>query len=123
MALALLMAIQAAQLDEIPVPAGVITMSGHLDSSFSWGMDGVQSQWDPTTNPHDMQELFKQSPAATELPLDSAHPFLPTMDFALHPLASPILFPDEMFESSPPMLMLMSDGELFHKEFSTSTTN
>jgi hypothetical protein len=54
MVLALLMAIQTAQLDDVPVPAGVITISGHLDSSFSWGMEGPRTLWDAAANPHEM---------------------------------------------------------------------
>jgi acetyl esterase/lipase len=123
MVLALLMAIQTAQLEDVPDPAGVITISGHLDSSFSWGMEGSQTLWDPTANPHEMQALFKPSAVVPELTPSSAHPFLPAIDTALHPLASPVLFPDEMFKYSPPMLMLMSDGEFFYKEFSASTNN
>jgi hypothetical protein len=121
MVLALLMAIQTAQLEDVPVPAGVITISGHLDSSFNWGMEGPRTLWDATANPHEMQVLFKPSAAIPELTPASAVPFLPTIDTALHPLASPILFPDEMFKHAPPMLMLMSDGEFFYKEFSAST--
>jgi len=65
------------------------------------------------SDPHDMVLVFKPSPAIPELNVDSPQPFLGRGTHALHPLASPILCPDEMFRSLPPMLMLMSSGEFF----------
>ena len=115
------MAIQSAQLDSVHLPAGLVSLSGYLDSSYSFGMDGHAAVWEPTANPHEIMVYFKPSPAYPELTPDNWHPFLPRTDAALHPLASPILCPDEMFKSLPPMLMLMSDGELFYRDMSIST--
>ena len=116
--LSTLMAIQSAQLASVPLPAGIITLSGFLDSSFSFGMEGPQSVWDSTLSPRDDFPGFKPSPAIPRLLLETAHPFLPSMNVAMHPLASPILCPDEMFKAFPPMLMLINDGEYIYKEFS-----
>lgn len=118
--MSMLMAIQSAQLASVPLPAGIITLSGFLDSSFSFGMEGPQTDWDPTVGPHDALPLLKPSPAIPKFTIETAHPFLPGMEVAMHPLASPILCPDEMFNAFPPMLMLMSDGEYVYKEFSTA---
>jgi acetyl esterase/lipase len=123
MVLAMLMAIQSAQLGDVCIPAGAVTLSGTIDSSFSFGMDGAQTKWDAVVNPHDVVLSFKPSPALPELNFATAHPFLPRMELALHPLVSPILCPDEMFKQFPPLLMLMSDGELFYKDFSESILN
>ncbi len=114
----MLMAIQSVQLEGIPLPLGAISICGHIDSSFSFGMDIKQAKWDATVNPHGTILEFKPSPAIPELNLSDAHPFLPGMDVAMHPLASPILCPDEMFKSLPPLLTFMSDGELFYPDFS-----
>ena len=114
----MLMAIQSAQLEDISLPIGAISICGHIDSSFSFGMDIKQAKWDPTVNPHDTFLAFKPSPAIPKLNLADAHPFLPSMEMAMHPLASPILCPDEMFKSLPPLLMLMSDEELIYPDFS-----
>jgi hypothetical protein len=118
MVLAMLMAIQSAQLEDISLPVGAISICGHIDSSFSFGMDIERTRWDSTVNPHGTILAFKPSPAIPKLNLADAHPFLPSMDVAMHPLASPILCHDEMFKSLPPLLMLMSDGALFYPEFS-----
>src|SRR5271156_4823472 len=118
--MSMLMAIQSARLASVPLPAGIITLSGFLDSSFNFGMEGPQTAWDPTVSPHYAFRTFKPSPAIPKFTIEKAHPFLPRMEVAMHPLASPILCPDEMFNAFPPMLMLMSDGELFYKEFSTA---
>jgi len=37
----------------------------------------------------------------------------------MHPLASPILCPDEILKEFPPMLMFVSDSEFVYKESST----
>ena len=116
----MLIAIKSAQLEDICLPAGAISICGHIDSSFSFGMEGAQTIWDATVNPHDMVVQFKPSPALPELKLTNAHPFLPSMELGMHPLASPILCPDEMFKDFPPLLMLVSDGELIYKDFSNS---
>jgi len=120
LAMSMLMAIQSAHVDSVPLPAGIITLSGLLDSSFCFGMDGPQSAWDPTVSPHDSYPVYKPSPALPKLTVETAHPYLPRMDVAMHPLASPILCPDEMFKTLPPMLMLASDGEFVYKEFCTA---
>ena len=112
------MAIQSAQLASVPLPAGIINLSGSLDSSFSFGMEERQSEWDPTASPHHDFPVFKPSPAIPRLTVATGHPFLPGINVAMHPLASPVCCPDEMFKAFPPMLMLMSDGEYFYKEFS-----
>src|SRR5271170_5996202 len=117
--LSMLMAIQSAQLASVPLPAGIISLSGPLDSSFSFDMEGRQSPWDPTASPHHDFPVFKPSPAIPRVTVATGHPFLPRINAAMHPLASPILCPDEMFRAFPPMLMLMSDEEYFYKEFST----
>ena len=117
MVLSMMMAIHSAQLQDVPLPCGAINICPQIDSSFSFGI-GFAQTWDPTVNPHNLVLQFKPSPAIPELRPENAHPFLPGMEIAMHPLASPILCPDEMFKSLPPMLMLMSDGELFYKDFS-----
>lgn len=114
----MLMAILSTQLEGVPLPGGAISISGHVDSSFSFGMEGNQSEWDATVNPHDILLQFKPSPVTPQYKISDVHPFLPSMDLSMHPLASPILCPDEMFRAFPPILMLMSDGELFYKDFS-----
>jgi hypothetical protein len=119
MVLSVLMAIQSAQL--VPLPAGALSISGYLDSSFSFAMrTDAQAKWDSTANPHEFVIHFKPSRAIPELTQDRINPFLPRIDVAFHPLASPILCLDEMFKSLPPTLMLMSDGELFFRDFSLS---
>jgi hypothetical protein len=118
-----LMAIHSAQLESISLPAGGISLSGYLDSSFSFGMrDDAQAKWEPTANPHEVLFNFKPSPALPELVLEKIVPFLPKLDIAFDPLASPILCPDEIFKSLPPLLMFMSDGELFYRDLSLSPT-
>jgi len=79
-------------------------------------MEGRQSPWDPTASPHHDFPVFKPSPAFPRLTVAMGN--LPGINVAMHPLASPILCPDEMFKAFPPMLMLMSDEEYFYKEFS-----
>jgi acetyl esterase/lipase len=118
-----LLALQSAQNESLPIPAALISLAGCLDLSFSFGMDGPQSQWDIAVNPHDSVVHFKPSPALPELKRENAHPCLPRLELAMHPLASPILCPEEMFKSLPPMLMLMSNGEFFYREFSRSFGN
>jgi acetyl esterase/lipase len=121
MVLSAMMAIHSAQVESVSLPAGGITLSGHLDSSFSFGMgDDAKAKWEPTASPHKILVHFKPSPALPELVLEKIHPFLPRLDIAFDPLASPILCPDEIFRSLPPILMLMSDGELFYKDLSLS---
>jgi acetyl esterase/lipase len=114
----MLMAIESAQLEDVPLPAGGISICGAVDSSISFGMDGPNSAWDATVNPHEVTVEFKPGPAIPEYNPSAAHPFLPSMEVALHPLASPILCPDEMFKALPPLLMMVSDGELMYKDFS-----
>lgn len=119
--LSTLMAIQSAQLDSVQLPTAALNFSGHLDSSFSFAAQkDASARWEPTANPHEMVFHFKPSPALPELTKERIHPFLPSVDVAMHPLASPILCPDEMFKSLPPMLMFMSDGELFYRDISLS---
>lgn len=116
--MAMFMAIESAQLEDVLLPAGGISICGAIDSSISFGMDGPNSAWDAMVNPHDVVIEFKPSPAIPEYNLSAVHPFLPSIELALHPLASPILCPDEMFKNLPPLLMMMSDGELLYKDFS-----
>src|SRR5271169_4085502 len=119
MVLSALMAIQAAQVDTVPIPAGVMTFSGLLDVTYRSGMQQpCQATWEGYANPHELTGHFKPSPAIPELTLDNIHPYLRKMEDALHPLASPIACPDELFRSFPPILMLMGDGDFFCKDLS-----
>ena len=119
MALSTLMAIQAAQVDSVPLPGGVMTFSGLLDASFSCGIQQpCLANWEGYANPHEVSMHFKPSLALPELTLENIHPFLQRMTDALHPLASPIVCPAEMFKSFPPLLMFMGDGDFFYKDIS-----
>lgn len=73
MILVLLMTIQFAQLEDISLPIGAISICGHIHHS-AFGMDIKQAKWDPTVNPHDTLLAFKLSPAIPMLNLADAHP-------------------------------------------------
>jgi acetyl esterase/lipase len=114
MAMSALMAIQAAHVDAVPLPAGVITVCGVLDATFSHGMrQPCQAIWETYANPHELTGHFKPSPALPEFTLENIHPWCRNLTDSLHPLASPIACPDEMFKSFPPMLMFMGSGDFF----------
>lgn len=118
--LTVLMALVSAEMTSVPLPAGAITLSGGgFDSSFCFGLDGPQSNCDPTHNPHEGFG-FKPSPAWPGTTLEQFQPWLPSPAFTFHPLMSPILCPDGLFKSLPPLLMLVSDGELVYKNNSKS---
>ena len=82
-----------------------------------------QSPWDPTVNPHEHPVLWQPSAAIPELSYDTAHAYLPRLEVAMHPLASPVLCPDEMLKEFPSMLMFVSDSELLYKESSKFVLN
>jgi hypothetical protein len=89
----MLVAIESAQPEDVPLPAESISICGAVDSSISFGMDGANSAWDATVNLHEVAIEFKPSPVIPEYNLLAAHPFLPSIEVALHPLASLFFVP------------------------------
>ena len=73
----------------------------------------AQAKWDSTANPRELVIHFKPSRAIPELTQDSFSPAS-----MLHFIHWQVLCLDEMFKSLPKTLMLMSDGELFFRDFS-----